>query len=114
MATIKVNISGEDKREIYYAVESLMTANYANENPDEFRIYIHGKEDMMLFSDGEPTGWGNRDNLSAYFVRKYGYKSESDARRNWSYKHPENTKYWQTETRIVRLWVRKDGKVWKC
>lgn len=49
--------------------------------------------------------------MTPYFVRKYGYKTKADAKRNWSYRNPENTRYWRTESHIIRVWVRKDGKV---
>lgn len=97
--------------EIYYAVQSITTATEINENfHGEVHTCIYGKGDYKLFYE-TPDGWNNCNLLAPYFVRQYGYKRECDARRNWCYKNPENSRYWRTETKIVRLWVRKDNTV---
>lgn len=102
-------------REMYFLVESICTATERNQNfAGEMRYYLHGKKDECLLADGDERGWYNFNNLSAYHVREYGYKRKCDAARCYSYTHPQNDKHWKTETRIVRAWVRKDGKVSIC
>ena len=101
-------------REIYYLIESISTATERNENfAGEVHTYIYGKGDELMLME-TPDGHCNVNHLTPYFVREYGYKRECDAKRNFSYTHPEDSKYWKTETRIVRAWVRKDGNVWLC
>ena len=96
--------------EIYYLTESVMTATPATDREGEVHTYIHGKGDELLFAE-TPDGYINRNHLTPYFVREYGYRRESDARRNWSFKHPENNYAWRTESSIIRVLVRKDNKV---
>ncbi len=98
-------------REMYYLVQSISTATERNTNfAGECHLYYHGKGNELLFAE---TGLAHIDfdNLTPYFVREYGYKRLCDAERNWSYKNPENDKYWTTEVQIVRAWVRKDNRV---
>ena len=98
-------------REIYYLSQNISTATAMNHSfGGEVHVYLHGKEDKLLFADGNPYVQTNL--LTPFFLRQYGYKTESEAKRNYSYRNPENTEYWRTETRIVQAWVRKDGNVW--
>lgn len=98
--------------EKYYAVMALKTATQRNEScAGECRTIIYGKGDKLLFHEGDKSGWTDCNLLAPYWVRQYGYKRPCDAKRNWSYNNPENTKWWSTETSIVTLWVRKDNKV---
>ena len=98
-------------RELYYLVESISTATDRNENfAGDVHLYYHGKGDELLYAD-TPDKYINTNKLTPYFVREYGYKRPCDAKRCFSYTHPENSKYWKTEVRIVTAWVRKDGRV---
>lgn len=99
-------------REIYFAVMTINTATEINTNfPGEVQTWISGKEHKTLFSEGTSDKW-NEQPLYAARVREYGYKRMCDAKRNYSYTHPETfTKYWKKEVRIVSLWIRKDGTV---
>ena len=98
-------------REIYYLVQNICTATARNENfAGEVHSYIHGKGDYLLFME-TPDGWRNFNLLAPYWVRKYGYKRECDAKRCYTYTHPENSKYWSSEVKIIRAWVRKDNRV---
>ena len=99
------------EREIYYLIDSISTATPENDNfKGHMENRIHGKGDYTLFCE-TTDGWRNFNLLAPYWVREYGYKRECDAKRNWSYNHPENSKYWKTEVKIIRVWVRKDNKV---
>ena len=95
--------------EIYFLVKNIATATVQNVNSGEVHTYIHGKRDEMLYADA--GNYLQYNLLTPYFVRQYGYKTERDAKRNWSYRNPENDKYWKTETSIIRVWVRHDNKV---
>lgn len=98
-------------REMYYLVQSISTATERNENfAGEVHCYIHGKSDKLLQAE---TGSAFYDTnlLTPYFVRQYGYVRECDAKRCYSYTHPENSKAWTTEVNVVRAWVRKDNRV---
>lgn len=98
-------------REIYYLTMNISTATAQNMSfGGEVHTYIHGKEDILLDADG--NAYVTTHLLTPYWVRKYGYKTEAEAKRNWSYRNPENTQYWRTESRIIRAWVRKDNKVY--
>lgn len=50
------------------------------------------------------TGWVFKNTFD-HFIREYGYNSEAAARRNWSYRNPENTKYWSSTVEIVSFEV---------
>ena len=98
------------EREIYYLTQNISTATAQNMSfGGEVHTYIHGKEDKLL--DAEGNRYVNVHLLTPYYVREYGYKTEAEAKRNWSYRNPENTKYWRTESSVIRAWVRKDNKV---
>lgn len=98
-------------REIYYLVQSISTATVRNVNfAGEVHTYIHGKNDELLFAE-TGSAFIDRNFLAPYWVRKAGYKRLCDAKRNYSYTHPDNSKAWSTEVRIVRAWVRKDNRV---
>lgn len=98
--------------ETYFAVESILSANYANADPDAVVMYIYGKGDEILLSDGDKNL--NINHMTPFLVREYGYKRECDAKRSWAYRNPEVNRYWKAETRIVRLWVTKSGYVRIC
>lgn len=78
-----------------YLVKKVSTGTPSNPNfAGEGRVSWHGKgnefwceEDCMYYFD--------------YFLLEYGYNSEAAARRNWSYRNPENTKYWSSTVEIV-------------
>ena len=98
--------------EKYYAVLTTMTATSMNASvAGECRTLIHGKDNKLLLHEGDKSGWANCNYLAPYWVREYAYKRPCDARRNWSYNHPENSKWWTSDVSIVTLWVRKDNTV---
>lgn len=100
-------------RGIYYLVQKISTATERNENfAGEVHVGIYGKGDYTLFRE-TPDGWCNCNLLSPYWVEKYGYVRECDAKRNWTYTHPDiDAPSWKAEVKIVRAWVRKDNKVY--
>lgn len=101
-------------REIYFLIQKISTATERNTNFEgEVHTHIVGKDDYALFRETSDTDvYGNFNFLTPYFVREHGYKRQCDAKRNWTYKHPDvDEPYWSSDVRIVRAWVRKDGKV---
>ena len=97
--------------EIYFLTQNVSKATANNQSYcGETHTYIHGKDEYLLFADTRDK-FVARNLLTPYFVRQYGYKRECDARRSYSYTHPENTEYWRTESRIIRVWVKKDNTV---
>lgn len=36
-----------------------------------------------------------------WWIIEYGYNRECDAKRNWTFKNPENTRYWSSTVEIV-------------
>lgn len=100
-------------REIYYLVQKISTATVRNTNfAGEVHTHIVGKCDETLFAE-TGSAFCDKDFLTPYFVRKYGYKRMCDAVRNWVYKNPDvDRPYWESEVKIIRAWVRKDNKVY--
>jgi hypothetical protein len=41
--------------------------------------------------------------IPEYDARHYGYDSVSMAKRNWSYKNPENNPFWETTVEIIAI-----------
>lgn len=97
--------------EKYYLVKTESKATPKNGSYfGETHTYIHGKDGYLLYADTRDE-FVKRDLLTPYFVRKYGYTRECDAKRCYSYTHPENTEYWRTTATIETYVVRKDGKI---
>lgn len=61
--------------------------------------YFYGKGGVTLGADDE---W-NKMPLWENGVRLHGYDRLCDAKRNWSYKNPENTKYWKSTAEIMEV-----------
>ena len=95
--------------ETYYFVKSVSTATPENKNfAGQVHTYIMGKDSYHLHED-VPDGWYNKDLTDCpNAIRTYGYKRVCDAKRNYSYTHPQNDLYWQTKVRIVSIDVQKD------
>lgn len=76
------------------------------ENPNfagKVNKYIYGKGDELLFTDStEITDHFNGFNkLWASDIREYGYKRRQDAKRCYSYTHPDNNGYWTSRAYVV-------------
>lgn len=80
-----------------YLVKEVSTGTSANPNfAGEVRVSWNGKGNEFCFEDE-----GFFEGFFDYFLREYGYNSEAAARRNWSYRNPENTRYWSSTVEIV-------------
>ena len=76
------------------------------ENPSfagETSIYWHGKGNQVIGIEGDHAR--HPTTPSKYFICEYGYDRLCDAKRNWSYKNPENSKYWRSTAEIVEVKV---------
>ena len=65
--------------------------------------YVYGKGDELLFTDSpEITSYttGYRK-LYASDIREYGYTRRQDAKRCYSYTHPDNNEYWTSKSYVV-------------
>lgn len=88
----------------YYFVKIVATATA--ENPTragEVTTYIYGKEETLMSCDSKDP-WFKKDNFdSFYFIREYGYKHESHAKRAYVYKNPTHNEYWNETVEIVSV-----------
>lgn len=96
--------------ETYYFVKEVSTATPENKNfAGQVHTYIKGKDNFRLFED-VPDGWYNKDLTDCpYCIREYGYKRICDAKKNYTYKHPENSWSWTTKVKIVSIDIQKDS-----
>lgn len=88
-----------------YLVKMVSKATDANPNfAGEELITYHGKGDKLLKAEGSHA---DKVYMTCDFVRwmleDYGYKRECDARRCWSYKNPENSKFWKSTVEVVEI-----------
>lgn len=99
--------------ETYYFIKSISTATETNPSfAGEVHIRVSGKGEEDIFCE-TPDGWYNKDfTMYAYGIMEYGYKRLCDAKRSYSYKHPQNDQHWTTTVKIVTFDVQKgtDGK----
>lgn len=82
-----------------YLVMNKSTATAENENFfGETHTYIFGKgcESVAAFGDE----WIAKP-LWATDIAEYGYNTPAQARRNYAYRNPENTKHWQTSVEVI-------------
>ena len=89
--------------EIRYIVKSKSIATEENENfKGSVHYCYHGKEDYHLSMWGE---W-HKYKAARWELLEYGYKRECDAKRNWSYNHPQNDKHWKTKVEILKITIK--------
>ena len=86
-----------------YLVKHTSIATDENSNfAGKVAITYNGIGDRILACYGsyfEATH--NTRELTPYMVETFGYLRECDAKRNWTYKNPENTKWWKSTVEIV-------------
>lgn len=92
-----------------YIVKEDSVATAENKNfAGETQIAYFGKEDTCLGAEGThidrycPT---SQTGLNMYMVKEYGYDTEAQARRNWTYRNPENSKWWKSTVSIIAVEV---------
>lgn len=78
-----------------YLVKEVSTATSENKNfAGEVHVSWHGKSDEFCY-EGE--------RFFRYLLEEYGYTRKVDAKKNWSYRNPENTRYWTSTVEIVEF-----------
>ena len=102
----RVVLSSDDviEHERYFLV--LVVATATDSNPSyagAVRKYVYGKRDELLFTDSEEiTKYkAGYDKLYASDIREYGYTRRQDAKRCYSYTHPDNNGYWTSKAYVV-------------
>lgn len=84
-------------------IESVATKDNPNFAGQEVTSYF-GKRDTMLAAQGSHAeACHYAKPLTSWWVKEYGYKRRCDAERNWSYRNPENTKYWTSTATIEAI-----------
>lgn len=91
-----------------YLVKEIYTATEANEN---FKGNVHttwcGKGDYLIATTDKElwntTHVNDVSEIDPYWLNEYGYNRLCDAKRNWSYKNPENSKYWTATAEIIEV-----------
>jgi hypothetical protein len=90
-------------------VTSIATKENTNFKGQESITY-HGVGDRLIAHYGShAVATHDVQKLDLYMVEKYGYTRKCDVKRNWSYKNPENSKYWKSIAEIVEI----DIDIWK-
>lgn len=92
------------EHERYFLVYVKATATPENKDfAGAVRKYIYGKSDKLLFTDDEEiTKYkAGYDKLWASDIREHGYARRQDAKRCYSYTHPENNGYWTSKAYVV-------------
>lgn len=80
-----------------YLVKEVSTGTAEHPNyAGETHVSWNGKDGQFCF-DGEF--------YFPYLLNKYGYTRKADAKKNWTYRHPENTRYWTSTVEIVEFEV---------
>ena len=90
-----------------YIVRSISKATEANDNfAGEVILAHYGKENHLINHCGSHANaiWRSYP-AWARDIREYGYDTEAAARRNWTYRNPENTKFWTSTVSILKVEV---------
>ena len=90
-----------------YLVKTTSVAT--DENPNfagQVQICYYGKQERVLGMAGSHAKATHMESpLNLYLAREYGYNRKDHAKRAWSYRNPENTKYWTTEVDVIEVEV---------
>lgn len=88
---------------VKYIVKLTSVATPENESfAGETCVYYYGKGGITLGVEGDHAVWSKMP-LWEGGIRLHGYDRLCDAKRNWSYKNPENTKYWKSTAEIMEV-----------
>ena len=88
---------------IKYLVKETSVGTEQNPNfAGHTHISYHGKQGNLCFEKSSmPYEDEKFEAYFPYFAREYGYNRICDAKKSYTYKNPENTKYWQSKVEIV-------------
>ena len=89
----------------YYLIEEHSVATPENHNFNGQESFaLKGKNDYLVsYTGSHPENLFCVKKLWMSDVIEYGYTRKCDAKRNWTYKNPENTKYWKSTVKIVEI-----------
>ena len=86
-----------------YLVKETSTATESNPNyAGDVSICYFGKAEHMLAREGTHLPKDNFNHFH-FTLAEYGYSRKCDAKRSYTYKHPENTKFWTSTVEIVEV-----------
>ena len=89
-----------------YIIKAVSTATADNPSfAGEVHTWWIGKGDkhLGLKVDNAKTWHEEFDLLNRWNIKDFGYARKCDAVRNYSYRNPENTKFWTTEVEVVEF-----------
>lgn len=85
-----------------YLVLETSVATDDNSNFKGVTLKSYSGKNGEVLLEGEIVG---REWLLGYFALHYGYASEAQAKRNYSYRNPENNQNWQSTVKIIPVEV---------
>ena len=90
----------------------VMNVSIATDKNPNFAGLVHetlnGKGDRLLYSGGSYAEVEHFERkLWESDVREYGYKRVCDAKKCYSYTHPQNDEFWKTEVALVEVEVQE-------
>lgn len=86
-----------------YLVKETSTGTQDNPNyAGETSIVYFGKADYMMAREGNHIPQDNYNHID-YCIEEYGYNRVCDAKRSYTYRHPENSKNWTSVVEIVEI-----------
>ena len=90
-----------------YLVKTISVATEDNPNfAGQTAIAFYGKRDKRLSYQGDHAEKTHSfQKLWDGDIKEYGYRRVCDARRNYWYTHPENTKNWESVSEIVEFTI---------
>ena len=86
----------------YFVKETSISTENNPRGANHISVTLFGKGDEMLKHESTFPGSDNFD-LMWFKAEEYGYKRLSDAKRNWSYKNPQNDKMWRSKVEIIEV-----------
>lgn len=88
-----------------YIVKETSYATEANDNfKGQIGIYYFGKGSATIAIEGSHAeATYTTMKLDNHRIKEYGYNRLCDAKKSYVYKHPENTKYWESSVEIVEV-----------
>ena len=92
-----------------YLVKEIKVATLDNKTfCGETHIFYKGKGDEVVGYEGTDDFWtwyriSDFKSIPKWLIEEYAYSRRCDAKRAYSYKNPENTKYWKSFSEIVEV-----------
>lgn len=88
-----------------YLVKQISVATEQNPNfAGQVSVSFCGKGDERIGHTGtHAEAVHDYAEPNDYSIKEYGYSRKCDALRNWTYRHPENTKFWNSTVEIIEV-----------